>query len=186
MPRCPWAVKPLDAEYHDVEWGVPQHDPSILFEMLNLEGAQAGLSWSTILAKREGYREAFANWDATKIAAFTNDDVERLLLNPGIVRNRLKVHAVIANAKAFLQAEADGGFDQLVWSIVDGKPIQNAFTELVQVPAKTAESDRLSKLLLKSGFKFVGSTICYAYMQAVGMTNDHLVTCPEYEKCRSF
>lgn len=183
-PRCPWAVKPLDAAYHDEEWGVPERDPLRLFEMINLEGAQAGLSWSTILAKREGYRSAFANWDPEVIASFGEDDVARLMLDAGIVRNRLKIHAVITNARAFLEVESKEGFSALVWNVVGNVPIQNAFQLLSEVPARTEQSDQLSKLLLKRGFKFVGSTICYAFMQACGMTNDHLVSCPQYEKCR--
>lgn len=182
--RCPWAIKPLDAAYHDEEWGVPERDSLRLFEMINLEGAQAGLSWSTILAKREGYRSAFANWDPEVIASFGEDDVASLMLDAGIVRNRLKIHAVITNARAFLEVESQEGFSALVWNVVGNVPIQNAFQSLSEVPARTEQSDQLSKLLLKRGFKFVGTTICYAFMQACGMTNDHLVSCPQYEKCR--
>jgi DNA-3-methyladenine glycosylase I len=176
--RCPWPTDELYCEYHDREWGLPNHDDRHLFEMLILEGAQAGLSWSTILRKRLSYREAYHNFDARKIARYTERDVERLLANSGIVRNRLKVAASIQNAKSFLAVRDEfGSFDVYIWKFVDGKPIQNKRRKMSEVPARTAESDAMSKDLLSRGFKFVGSTICYAYMQAVGMVNDHLVTC---------
>lgn len=168
-------------EYHDHEWGVPQHDDTRLFEFLILEGAQAGLSWSTILNKRESYRAAFANWDARKIAKFGARDTERLLADPGIVRNRLKVAATIRNAAAFLEVQKEfGTFDRYLWQFVGGTPLQPGRRTLADVPARTAESDAMSKDLLKRGFKFVGSTICYALMQACGLVNDHLITCPRH------
>jgi DNA-3-methyladenine glycosylase I len=175
--RCSWAkpTNPLYLAYHDTEWGVPCHDERRLFEMLNLEGAQAGLSWETILNKRESYRAAFDGWDAEKIAAYGPDKVAELLANPGIVRNRLKVAAAITNAQAYLRLRAAGGsLDQLLWSYVDGAPIANQTGERI---IKTGISDRLSKDLAKMGFKFVGSTIIYAYMQGIGMVNDHEPDC---------
>jgi DNA-3-methyladenine glycosylase I len=176
--RCDWARKPLDIEYHDREWGTPVHDDRLLFEFLILEGAQAGLSWSTILAKREGYRKAFANFDARKVARFDEKRSAKLLENPDIVRNRLKIAAAIQNARAFRAVQKEfGSFDAFVWRFVDGAPKVNAWKTLQQVPARTEISDALSKELARRGFKFVGSTICYAFMQAVGMVNDHLVTC---------
>jgi DNA-3-methyladenine glycosylase I len=177
--RCPWATDELYWEYHDHEWGVPSHDDRHLFEMLILEGAQAGLSWSTILRKRENYRKAFDQFDPVRIARYGQRKVEKLLSNPGIVRNRLKVAATVQNAKAFLEVQKEfGTFDRYIWSFTGGRPKVNSWREMKQVPAKTAESDAMSKDLSKRGFKFVGSTICYAYMQAVGMVNDHLQTCP--------
>ncbi|MEO6742605.1 MAG: DNA-3-methyladenine glycosylase I [Chthoniobacteraceae bacterium] len=176
--RCPWPTKPLDIAYHDTEWGVPVHDDRHLFEMLILEGAQAGLSWSTILAKRENYREAFDHFDAERIARYTPKKVEQLLTNAGIVRNRLKIAATIQNAKACLAVKKElGSLDALLWSFVNGKPIQNRRLKMKDVPARTPESDAMSKELLRRGFKFVGSTICYAFMQATGMVNDHLTCC---------
>jgi DNA-3-methyladenine glycosylase I len=176
--RCDWARKPLDIEYHDREWGVPVHDDRLLFEFLILEGAQAGLSWSTILAKREGYRKAFSNFDAKKVARFDAERAARLMENPGIVRNRLKIAATIQNAKAFGAVQKEfGSFDKFIWGFVGGTPKVNCWKNLAQVPARTEISDTMSKELLRCGFKFVGSTICYAFMQAVGMVNDHLVTC---------
>lgn len=176
--RCPWPADELNCIYHDEEWGVPSHDDRHLFEMLILEGAQAGLSWSTILKKRENYREAFHAFDAEKIARYSERDAQRLMSNAGIVRNRLKIAATIQNAKSCLKLREEfGTFDRYIWQFVDGRPLQNSRREMKQVPAKTAESDAMSKDLLKRGFKFVGSTICYAYMQAVGMVNDHLVDC---------
>ncbi len=176
--RCPWPVKPPDIAYHDTEWGVPSRDDRHLFEMLILEGAQAGLSWSTILAKRENYREAFDGFDAERIARYTPARVEKLLANPGIVRNRLKVAATIRNARAFLATvEECGSLAALLWGFVDGRPVRNARRSMKDVPARTAESDAMSRELLRRGFKFVGSTICYAFMQAVGMVNDHLTCC---------
>ena len=176
--RCPWATDGLYVAYHDEEWGVPRHDDRHLFEMLILEGAQAGLSWSTILKKRQNYRAAFDNFDATKVAKYNAKKAAQLLSNPGIVRNRLKVAASIQNAKAFLATREEfGSFDAYIWQFVDGRPIQNRRRRMADVPARTAESDAMSKDLTRRGFKFVGSTICYAYMQAVGMVNDHLVSC---------
>jgi DNA-3-methyladenine glycosylase I len=181
MTRCDWARKPLDIEYHDREWGVPVHDDRTLFEFLILEGAQAGLSWSTILNKRENYRKAFANFDAAKVAKFDAKKVERLLADPGIVRNRLKVNATVSNAKAFLAVQKEfGSFDRFIWGFVDGQPVRNAWGSIDRLPASTQVSDRMSKELLKRGFRFVGSTICYAFMQAVGMVNDHKVDCFRY------
>ncbi len=185
--RCPWASDELYWEYHDREWGLPSHDDRHLFEMLILEGAQAGLSWSTILRKRLSYREAFDDFDARKVARYDERRAARLLANPGIVRNRLKVAAAIRNAQSFLEVQKEfGTFDRYVWQFVGGKPRQNAWTEMKQVPARTPESDALSKDLLKRGFKFVGSTICYAYMQAVGMVNDHLAGCHRWEQVQRF
>ena len=176
--RCPWPKSELDIHYHDTEWGVPVHDDRVLFEFLILEGAQAGLSWSTILKKRENYRAAFDGFDATRIAKYDARKVAQLLANPGIVRNRLKVAATIQNAKAFLAVQKEcGSFDAYLWQFVGGKPRQQSRQSMKDVPARTAESDALSKDLLKRGFKFVGSTICYALMQAVGMVNDHTTEC---------
>ncbi len=181
--RCTWpgAGHQLMIEYHDKEWGVPVHDDSKLFEFLILEGAQAGLSWTTILNKRENYRQALHNFDAKKIARYNATDIARLLANPGIVRNRLKVAATIKNAQQFLLIQKKfGSFDAYVWQFVGGKPIKHAVKSSADVPVKTPESDALSRDLLKHGFKFVGSTICYAFMQAVGMVNDHEVACFRY------
>jgi DNA-3-methyladenine glycosylase I len=177
--RCGWANKDqLYKDYHDNEWGVPLHDDVRLFEMLNLEGAQAGLSWYTVLTKRENYRKAFDNWDAKKIAKYTDKKIESLMENPGIIRNRLKINATIGNAKAFLAVQKEfGSFDAYIWQFVDNKPIVNKVKTLSDILPKTAVSDAMSKDLLKRGFKFVGSTICYAYMQATGMVNDHISTC---------
>ncbi len=173
----------LYMDYHDKEWGVPVHDDQKLFEMINLEGAQAGLSWYTVLVKRENYRIAFDGWDANKIARYTPAKVEKLLLNPGIIRNRLKVEGTIKNAKAFLSIQKEfGSFDKYIWQFVNHKPIINKWHHLGECPAKTPESDAMSKDLLKRGFKFVGSTICYAYMQAVGMVNDHITDCWKKKK----
>ncbi len=179
--RCAWARTPLGIAYHDAEWGVPVHEDRIHFEFLILEGAQAGLSWETILGKRDGYREAFAQFDPVAVARFRPERIERLLQNPGIVRNRLKVHSVVTNAKAFLAVQKEfGSFDAYLWRFVQGAPIVNTRRSTQKVPARTAESDALSRDLLKRGFKFVGSTICYAFMQAVGMVNDHTVDCFRY------
>ena len=177
--RCTWAGDdPLYIAYHDQQWGVPEHDDRTLFEMLILEGAQAGLSWITVLRKREAYRRAFAGFDPAKVARFGERDVQRLLADAGIVRNRLKIHATIGNAAAFLRVQEEAGsFDRFVWQFVGGAPRQNRRRRPADVPARTAESDAMSKELPRRGFKFVGSTICYAYMQAVGMVNDHLVSC---------
>ena len=176
--RCPWPKAELDIYYHDTEWGVPQHDDRVLFEFLILEGAQAGLSWSTILKKRENYRAAFDQFDAQRIAKYDERKVAKLLADPGIVRNKLKVASTIRNAKAFLAVQKEfGSFDRYLWQFVGGKPKQNAWRSMNEVPAHTPESDAMSKDLLKRGFKFVGSTICYALMQATGMVNDHTVDC---------
>lgn len=183
MPRCPWAITEPNIIYHDEEWGVPVHDDRKLFEFLILEGAQAGLSWSTILNKRENYRKAFDGFRAEEIARYGNREVKRLLTDEGIVRNRLKIAAAIQNAKAFLAVRHEfGSFDVYLWRFVGGKPKQNRWRRMDQVPAKTIESDAMSRDLLQRGFKFVGSTICYALMQATGMVNDHLFTCPRYAK----
>ena len=178
-PRCGWAQShPLNASYHDAEWGVPVHDDRLLFEMLNLEGAQAGLSWLTVLKKRESYRQAFDNFEAAKIVTYDDAKVAQLLANEGIIRNKLKVAAVIQNARFFLDVvEEWGSFDRYVWQFVGGAPIVNMRASTRDVPAKTEVSDRMSKALAKRGFKFVGSTICYAYMQAVGMVDDHTSEC---------
>ena len=178
MPRCPWATTEPNITYHDREWGVPVHDDRVLFEFLILEGAQAGLSWSTILKKRENYRKAFNGFRAEKIARYGARDIQRLLGDAGIVRNRLKIAATIENAKMFLSVRNEfGTFDAYLWNFVGGKPIQNRRRRMADVPARTPESDAMSRDLLRRGFKFVGSTICYALMQATGMVNDHLVTC---------
>ncbi len=179
---CPWCLAtPEYRAYHDTEWGVPQHDDRVLFEFLILEGAQAGLSWRTILEKRDGYRRLFADFDVHKLARFSDEKLEKLLLDPSIVRNRLKVWSVRTNAQAFIKVQQEfGSFDAYFWNFVGGKPIDNRVTAMNQVPARTELSDRLSKDLLKRGFKFVGSTIVYAYMQAMGAVNDHLITCPRY------
>jgi len=184
MPRCPWATTEPAIAYHDEEWGVPVHDDRKLFEFLILEGAQAGLSWITILKKRENYRKAFDRFHAEKIARYRTRDVKRLLGDPGIVRNRLKIAATIQNAKAFLAVRDElGSFDVFLWSFVGGKPKQNRWRRTSDVPARTAESDAMSRELLRRGFKFVGSTICYALMQATGMVNDHLVACFRHQSC---
>ncbi|HSH98729.1 MAG: DNA-3-methyladenine glycosylase I [Methylophilaceae bacterium] len=176
--RCAWPKSPLDIAYHDTEWGVPVHDDRKLFEFLILEGAQAGLSWSTILKKREHYRLAFDDFQPEIVAQYTNEKSQALLMDAGIVRNRLKIVATINNAQNFLEVQAEfGSFDAYLWRFVDGKPIQNHWQAHDQLPARTVISDQLSKDLLKRGFKFVGTTICYAYMQAVGMVNDHSVDC---------
>ncbi len=176
--RCPWAKSDLYAQYHDTEWGVPVHDDRLLFEFLILEGAQAGLSWETILKKRENYREAFDNFDAALVAKYGQRKRTSLLSNAGIVRNRLKIEAAIQNAKSFLAVQEEfGTFDRYIWGFVGNAPKQNAWKTMNLVPAKSPESDAMSKDLQRRGFKFVGSTICYAFMQAVGMVNDHLVGC---------
>ena len=177
--RCDWCKgNDLYQQYHDLEWGVPQHDDQKLFEMLILEGAQAGLSWITILQKRENYRKLFCQFDYRKVAKMTDKKLEKLLLDPGIVRNRLKVFATRTNATCFLQVQEEfETFDHYIWQFVDGKPIHNRFKKLADVPASTKISDAMSKDLKRRGFKFVGSTICYAYMQAAGMVNDHLTSC---------
>lgn len=184
MNRCTWPKTELDISYHDTEWGVPVHDDRLLFEMLILEGAQAGLSWSTILKKRDNYRRAFDNFDARKIAKYDARKVKALLSDAGIVRNRLKIAATIQNAKAFLAVQKEfGSFDAYVWQFVGGQPIQNRRHSLADIPPRTPESDAMSKDLLRRGFKFVGSTICYAFMQAVGMVNDHTLDCFRHKQC---
>ena len=181
--RCTWARTPLSIAYHDFEWGVPVHDDHILFEFITLEGAQAGLSWETILKKREAYRDAFVGFDPVRVARFTSARVERLLQNPGIVRNRLKVAGAVRNAKAFLAVQREfGSFDTYLWNFAGGAPRVNHWRTLRQVPARTSESDALSRDLAIRGFTFVGSTICYAFMQAVGMVNDHTVDCFRYRR----
>ena len=183
--RCDWCgTEPIYIEYHDSEWGVPNFDDASLFEFLLLEGAQAGLSWITVLKKREGYRQAFDGFDAEKIARYGQDDVNRLLQNSGIIRNRLKVESAVTNACAFLDIkERYSSFSDYVWQFVGGLPRQNRFRSLKQVPAMTSVSDAMSKQLKKDGFRFVGSIICYAFMQATGMVNDHLVDCHRHEAC---
>lgn len=182
--RCGWCLKDdLYKQYHDEEWGVPLHDDDKLFELLCLEGAQAGLSWYTVLSKRDNYRKAFDQFNAKKIANYDDAKAETLLQNPGIIRNRLKVYAFIQNAKAFLAVQKEfGSFDKYIWQFVGGKPILNRRATLKEVPAKTELSDAMSKDLLKRGFKFVGSTICYAFMQASGMVNDHVADCFKAKK----
>ena len=181
--RCTWARTSLSIAYHDLEWGVPVHADNILFEFLTLEGAQAGLSWETILKKREAYRQAFVAFDAARVARFKPAQVARLLRNPGIVRNHLKINSTVGNAKAFLAVQHEfGSFDAYVWSFVGGTPRVNRRRALRQVPSQTPQSDALSRDLVGRGFKFVGSTICYAFMQAVGMVNDHTIDCFRYEQ----
>ena len=177
--RCVWAGNDaLYQRYHDQEWGVPLHDDQKLFELLILEGAQAGLSWITVLRKRENYRAALDDFDAQKIALYPPEKIESLMHNSGIVRNRLKINSTVLNAQKFLEVQAEfGSFDQFIWQFVDGKPVQNVRRDMTQVPASTAESDAMSKALKRRGFKFVGSTICYAFMQATGMVNDHTTAC---------
>ena len=176
--RCPWAKGELYCAYHDSEWGVPNHDDTHLFEMLILEGAQAGLSWETILKKRENYRAAFDGFDAERMARYDDEKIQSLLQNAGLVRNRLKMAAAVKNAKAFLEVREEfGTFDAYIWSFTGGRQRRNEWRSLSEVPAKTAESDRMSADLARRGFKLVGSTICYAFMQATGMVNDHLVEC---------
>ncbi|MSU62760.1 MAG: DNA-3-methyladenine glycosylase I [Pedosphaera sp.] len=180
--RCQWAKTEPSIAYHDAEWGVPVHDDRVLFEFLILEGAQAGLSWETILKKRENYRRLLDQFDARKIARYNDRKVRQLLADPGIVRNKLKIAATIQNAKAFLVVQEEfGSFDRYIWQFVGGAPRQNSRREMKEVPARTPESDSMSKDLLQRGFKFVGSTICHAFMQAVGMVNDHTVDCFRYD-----
>jgi DNA-3-methyladenine glycosylase I len=185
LTRCAWPGEdPAMIAYHDEEWGAPLHDDRRLFEFLILEGAQAGLSWRTILHKRTNYRRAFDRFDAKKIAAYRAADVRRLLGDEGIVRNRLKIESTIDNARAFLDVKKEfGTFDRYIWSFVDGKPVQNSWKSLRELPAKTPVSDAMSKDLKKRGFRFVGSTICYAFMQATGMVNDHAVACFRHKAC---
>ena len=186
--RCEWGTSSaLYIEYHDLEWGVPVHDERLLFEFLILEGAQAGLSWSTILNKRQAYIQAFDNFEPTKVASYDDAKVQALLANPGIVRNRLKIQAAIQNARSFLEIQDQyGSFDTYIWQFVDGKPVQNSWKSLQEIPATTKESDAMSKELKKRGFTFVGSTICYAFMQAVGMVNDHTVDCFRWQEVKAF
>ena len=187
MKRCEWANRSeLEQSYHDNEWGVAVHDDRSLFEFLVLEGAQAGLSWSTILRKREGYRKAFENFDVQKISRYSEDDIARLLINSEIIRNKLKINATITNARAFLQVQEQfGSFDHYIWQFVHGRPIQNSWERMIDIPSSTSESEAMSKDLRKRGFKFVGATICYAFMQAVGMVNDHVVDCFRYEELKN-
>jgi DNA-3-methyladenine glycosylase I len=186
MHRCTWAKTEPSIAYHDSEWGVPVHDDRLLFEFLILEGAQAGLSWETILKKREHYRRVFDNFNADKVARYNERKVQKLLGDPGIIRNRLKISAAIQNAKAFLAVQKEfGTFDRYIWQFVGGKPRVNSWTSLQPVPARTPESDAMSKDLIQRGFKFVGSTIGYAFMQAVGMVNDHVVDCYRYDELTS-
>jgi DNA-3-methyladenine glycosylase I len=185
-PRCSWATTPQMITYHDAEWGVPQHDDRVLFEFLILEGAQAGLSWSTILAKRDAYRRAFSNFNPKTIARYDASKTKQLMANAGIVRNRLKIAAAVQNARAFLVVQKEfGSFDSYIWQFVGGTPIVNALSASSQIQARTEESDKMSRDLLKRGFKFVGPTICYAFMQAVEMVNDHLVTCFRYAEIKT-
>lgn len=182
LERCSWAnSSELDAGYHDREWGVPVHEDNMLFEMLTLEGAQAGLSWSTILKKRDGYRQAFAQFDIDTVAAYNDQQIDQLVLNPAIVRHRGKIQSTVGNARAIQAIQSShGSFDHYIWSFVDHQPIINQWRSLAEVPGSTALSDQLSKDLKKRGFKFVGSTICYAFMQAAGLVNDHLTSCFRY------
>jgi len=184
--RCEWCLNhDIYVAYHDEEWGVPVHDDRTLFEMVVLDGAQAGLSWLTILKKRDNYRAAFDNFDPGKVAKYSPRKIEQLLQNPGIVRNRLKVESAVRNARAFLEIQAEfGSFDTYLWRFVEGAPIQNAWTSMAQIPARTKESDTVSEDLKKRGFNFVGSTICYAFMQAAGLVNDHVVDCFRYAQLK--
>ena len=184
MDRCIWAnSNPLQQAYHDQEWGVPLHDDHKLFEFLILEGAQAGLSWNTILAKRDNYRQAFDQFNPARVAHYSDADIGRLLANPGIVRNRLKITAAVNNARQYLDIQQEyGSFDTYIWQFVGGVPIRNAFRHLKEIPPRTAVSDAMSKDLRKRGFSFVGSTICYAFMQATGLVNDHIVDCFRYNQ----
>lgn len=184
MERCGWAKNDLAIEYHDTEWGVPLHDDRGLFEFLILEGAQAGLSWDTILRKRDAYREAFDGFDPVKVARYTEARQAKLMTNEGIVRNRLKIASAVRNAKAFLEVQKEfGSFDKYIWGFVDGRPIDGKRKKLSDVPARTEVSDAIAKDLKKRGFNFVGSTIMYAFMQATGMVNDHLISCFKYKHC---
>jgi len=186
MKKCTWALaSALEEQYHDFEWGIPVHDDRLLFEFLVLEGAQAGLSWSTILKKRDGYRAAFDNFEVATVASYGDEKINTLLANPEIVRNRLKVQSAVSNAHAFLQVQQDfGSFDRYIWQFVDGQPQRNAWKTAADIPVTTRASDLMSQDLKKRGFKFVGSTICYAYMQATGMVNDHTVDCYRYAEIK--
>jgi len=180
-PRCPWGTTPEMIAYHDEEWGVPQHDDRVLYEFLILEGAQAGLSWSTILGKRDAYRKAFSAFDPAKVARYKSAEIKRLMKDAGIVRNRLKIESAIRNAHALVAVQKEfGSFDRYIWQFVGGAPIKNAWRSMKNLPAETKESSAMSKDLKRRGFNFVGPTVCYAFMQAVGMVNDHLVTCFRY------
>ena len=184
--RCSWASNPLNTEYHDAEWGVPVHDDRVWFEFLILEGAQAGLSWDTILQKRRRYREVFSGFDPSKVARYDGRKTSMLLRDPGIVRNRLKIQATVNNAKGFLLLQKEfGSFDAFIWNFIGGSPIQNRWSSHQRVPAKSDLSIKLSRELLKRGFRFVGPTICYAFMQATGLVNDHLTTCFRYQQISS-
>jgi DNA-3-methyladenine glycosylase I len=184
--RCEWPNNELMIKYHDEEWGVPVHNDTLLFEFLVLETAQAGLSWQTILNRREGYRKAFCNFDYKKVSRFNDEDVERLMLDTSIIRNRLKINSTISNAKLFLEVQREfGSFDKYIWGFVNGKPIVNKFKKLSDIPANTSISNMMSKDLKKRGFKFVGSTICYAFMQAAGLVNDHVVDCFRYQEVQN-
>ena len=184
LTRCTWALShSLEEKYHDEEWGVPTYDDRTLFEFLSLEGAQAGLSWLTILQKRDAYREAFANFEVEKVAKFTQQELDQILAESSIVRNKLKVKSVVTNAHCFIEVQNEfGSFSKYIWSFVGGTPIINAWEKHEQIPATSKESEEMSKALKKRGFKFVGPTICYAYMQAVGMVNDHLTSCFRYQQ----
>lgn len=185
LQRCSWALgSELEQIYHDTEWGVPLHDDKKLFELITLEGAQAGLSWATVLNKRENYRKLFDDFEVEKIACYDSRKIESLLTNPGIIRNRLKVESTVTNARAFLALQNEfGSFDAFIWQFTDGKPIVNQWQRVENIPSHTELSDRLSKQLKKRGFRFVGTTICYAFMQATGMVNDHIVDCFRYHQC---
>jgi DNA-3-methyladenine glycosylase I len=184
--RCPWAEREPNIVYHDIEWGVPQHDDRVLFEFLILEGAQAGLSWSTILLKRQNYRLAFDGFDPVRVARYREAKITKLMANAGIVRNRLKILAAVESAKGFLAVQKEfGTFDSYIWQFVGSRTLRNAWQSMAQVPARTPEADRMSKDLLRRGFKFVGPTICYAFMQAVGLVNDHLISCFRYRDLRT-
>lgn len=186
MKRCEWPKNDLAIKYHDEEWGVPLHDERALFEFIVLEGAQAGLSWDTILRKREAYRAAFDNFDVEKVARYAERKIAELLQNEGIIRNRLKVNSAVTNAKAFLKVQDEfGSFDKYIWDFVGGVPVVNKWSESAQIPATSIVSDRISKDMKQRGFSFVGSTIIYAHMQATGMVNDHLVSCFRYKECQN-
>jgi len=182
MNKCPWALaSEMEEHYHDTEWGLPVHDDRLLFEFLILEGAQAGLSWSTVLKKRSGYRKAFDNFDVQKVANYSEQRKQELQANPDIIRNKLKISSAVTNAQAFIAIQKQyGSFDTYIWSFLNAKTIDNAWRKMYEVPVSTPESELMSKSLKKTGFKFVGPTICYAYMQAMGMVNDHLISCPRY------
>ena len=181
--RCPWAeINPLMISYHDTEWGIPQHNDKLLFEYLLLDNFQAGLSWAIVLQKREGFREAFDGFNVDKIACYTPEKIESLMKHPIIIKNRLKINAAVTNAQAFLRVQEDfGSFDRYLWQFVEGCSIQNSWHQLIEIPAKTLEAEAMSLSLKKRGFKFVGATICYAFMQSIGMVNDHLVDCFRYK-----